>query len=176
MGRMILFFAGEDGHAKGGDGHEGRGRGDHIIGAGGGVLLGLGLGGALGGGDNDDGMLRHGTINGSGGINRTSFGHRLVAVGNIKGIAGRGNLALVEISFVPKEIWRLDIVVADSHISFQTFIEMKCIYIFCADRIIGYGNGGTLGKLNSRTISITLLVIPHKSLIVLFLIVASAVF
>ena len=55
MGRMILFFAGEDGHAKGGDGHEGRGRGDHIIGAGGGVLLGLGLGGVLGAvGDDDD--------------------------------------------------------------------------------------------------------------------------
>ena len=107
-------------------------------------------------------MLRHGTINGSGGINRTSFGHCLVAVGNIKGIAGRGNLALVEISFVPKEIWRLDIVVADSHISFQTFIEMKCIYIFCADRIIGYGNGGTLGKLNSRTISITLFGYPAQ--------------
>ena len=54
VGRMILFFAGEDGHAKGGDGHEGRGRGDHIIGAGGGVLLGLGLGGVPGGGDDDD--------------------------------------------------------------------------------------------------------------------------
>ena len=37
-----LFFAGEDGHAEGGDSHEGRGRGDHIIGAGGGVLLILG--------------------------------------------------------------------------------------------------------------------------------------
>ena len=69
---------------------------------------------------------------------------------------------MVEISFVPKEIWRLDIVVADSHISFQTFIEMKCIYIFCADRIIGYGNGGTLGKLNSRTISITLFGYPAQ--------------
>ena len=157
-----LFFAGEDGHAERGDGHESHGRGDDIIGAGGGVLLGLGLGGVLGGGDNDDGMLHYGTIDGSGGINRTSFGHCLVAVGNIKGIAGRGNLALVEISFVPKEIWRLDIVVADSHISFQTFIEMKCIYIFCADRIIGYGNGGTLGKLNSRTISITLFGYPAQ--------------
>ena len=158
----MLFFASEDGHAEGGNGHEGHGRGDDIIGAGGGVLLGLGLGGVLGGGDNDDGMLHYGTIDGSGGINRTSFGHCLVAVGNIKRIAGRGNLALVEISFVPKEIWRLDIVVADSHISFQTFIEMKCIYIFCADRIIGYGNGGTLGKLNSRTISITLFGYPAQ--------------
>jgi len=51
-----LFFAGEDGHAEGGDSHEGHGRGDHIIGAGGGVLLGLGLGGVLGAvGDDDDG-------------------------------------------------------------------------------------------------------------------------
>ena len=49
-----LFFAGEDSHAEGGDSHEGRGRGDHIIGAGGGVLLILGgLGGLLGGGDDD---------------------------------------------------------------------------------------------------------------------------
>ena len=50
-----LFFAGEDSHAEGGDSHEGRSRGDHIIGTGGGVLLGLGLGGVLGGGDDDDG-------------------------------------------------------------------------------------------------------------------------
>ena len=59
-----LFFAGEDGHAKGGDGHEGRGRGDHIIGAGGGVLLIVGLGGVLGAvGDDDDAAARggHGT-------------------------------------------------------------------------------------------------------------------
>ena len=51
-----LLFAGEDGHAKSGNSHEGHGRGDHIIGAGGGVLLGLGLGGVLGGAvDDDDG-------------------------------------------------------------------------------------------------------------------------
>ena len=37
----MLFFASEDGHAEGGNGHEGHGRGDDIIGAGGGVLLGL---------------------------------------------------------------------------------------------------------------------------------------
>ena len=50
-----LFFAGEDGHAERGDGHEGHGRGDDIIGAGGGVLLVLGLGGVLGAvGDDDD--------------------------------------------------------------------------------------------------------------------------
>ena len=48
-----LFFAGEDGHAEGGDSHESHSRGNHVIGAGGGVLLGLGLGGLLGGGDDD---------------------------------------------------------------------------------------------------------------------------
>ena len=51
-----LFFAGEDGHAERGDGHESHGRGDDIIGAGGGVLLIVGLGGVLGAvGDDDDG-------------------------------------------------------------------------------------------------------------------------
>ena len=65
----MLFFAGEDGHAEGGNGHEGHGRGDDIIGAGGGVLLGLGLGGVLGTvGDDDDGMLHYGTVDGSSGI------------------------------------------------------------------------------------------------------------
>ena len=44
----MLFFAGEDCSTEGGNGHEGHGRGDDIIGAGGGVLLGLGLGGVLG--------------------------------------------------------------------------------------------------------------------------------
>lgn len=69
MGRMILFFAEEDGHAKGGDGHEGCGCGDHIIGAGGGVLLVIGLGGVPGGGDDDGGgMLHYGTVDGSSGI------------------------------------------------------------------------------------------------------------
>ena len=51
----MLFFAGEDGHAEGGNGHEGHSRGDDIIGAGGGVLLIVGLGGVLGGGDDDNG-------------------------------------------------------------------------------------------------------------------------
>ena len=48
-----LFFAGEDGHAEGGDSHESRSRGNHIIGAGGGVLLILGGLGLLGRGDDD---------------------------------------------------------------------------------------------------------------------------
>ena len=45
----MLFFASEDSSTEGGNGHEGHGRGDDIIGAGGGVLLVIGLGG-LGGG------------------------------------------------------------------------------------------------------------------------------
>ena len=48
-----LLFAGEDGHAKSGNGHEGHGRGDDIIGAGGGVFLILGGLGLLGRGDDD---------------------------------------------------------------------------------------------------------------------------
>ena len=54
-----LFFAGEDSRAEGGDGHESHGRGDDIIGAGGWVLLVLGLGGVLGAvGDDDDAAAR----------------------------------------------------------------------------------------------------------------------
>ena len=53
-GGHALFFAGKDGHAKGSDSHESGRGGDHLIGAGGGVLLVLGLGGVLGGGDDDN--------------------------------------------------------------------------------------------------------------------------
>ena len=49
-----LFFAGEDGHAEGGDSHESHSRGNHVIGAGGGIgLLGRFL--LFGGADDDDG-------------------------------------------------------------------------------------------------------------------------
>ena len=96
---MILFFAGEDGHAKGGDSHEGHGRGDHIIGAGGGVLLGLGLGGVPGGGDDDDlsgGSLDYGSV-----LKSTITGCCFIRVSDCKFIILRSNLLIEQFSLIP---------------------------------------------------------------------------
>ena len=79
-----LFFAGEDGHAEGGDSHESHSRGDHIIGAGGGVLLGLGLGGVLGGGDDDDGAA-------GGGLNEAFTNYRVFIANLAPIIIGHGH-------------------------------------------------------------------------------------
>ena len=80
------------GHAKGSDSHESGRGGDHIIGAGGGVLLVIGLGGVLGGGD-DDG---DGAVGGRGGslINYCAVGVDGFTFGEIIfdgiGITGEG--------------------------------------------------------------------------------------
>ena len=88
-----LFFAGEDGHAERGDGHESHGRGDDIIGAGGGVLLIVGLGGVLGAvGDDDDAAARG--AHGAGqlcpifGIQREILFSQLAAIDNQNSFVG----------------------------------------------------------------------------------------
>ena len=84
-GGRALFFAGEDSSTEGGNGHEGHGRGDHIIGAGGGVLLGLGLGGVLGAvGDDDDGAA-------GGGLNEAVTNYRVFIANLAPIIIGHGN-------------------------------------------------------------------------------------
>lgn len=67
--RKILILAENDGGAGEREGRGGDGDSNEVIGAGGGVLLVIGLGGVPGGGDDDGGgMLHYGTVDGSSGI------------------------------------------------------------------------------------------------------------